>query len=115
MDAQKILDEIDGHPSLSLSRWRGERFMIEMPDQRWMSIEIVEARGDGKVRMRFKAPADVRVWREEVLIREQEQSRGPQDAGVTEHDRDSLASPGLATDTRVRDARDNTRPRKATK
>lgn len=53
------------HTSLTLTRRRGQKIVIKLPDGRDVYISPAEISGD-RVRLNICAPADIRVDREEV-------------------------------------------------
>lgn len=55
---------------LSISRRAGERTHLILPSGERVVIELVEV-DRGKVKLRFDAPASVKIWREELLTRVQ--------------------------------------------
>lgn len=55
---------------LTISRRAGDRTHLILPNGERVVIELVEV-DRGKVRLRFDAPLSVKIWREELLEREQ--------------------------------------------
>ncbi len=51
---------------LVLSRFKDERIVIEVPGMEPLYVQIVDVRGDRKVRLGIEAPIEVKVHREEV-------------------------------------------------
>lgn len=51
---------------LVLSRKPGQRITMDLGDGRSIVITLVEMRGES-VRMGFSAPADVKIWRNEIM------------------------------------------------
>ena len=57
-------------PSICLSRKVGQRIILTLPDGRRVEVEVVPNKGRRDLtRLRFTAPADVGVWREEIAPR----------------------------------------------
>lgn len=53
---------------LVLGRRSGQRVVCELADGRQLVVTLV-AGGDGRARLGFEAPADVRIYREELGTR----------------------------------------------
>jgi sRNA-binding carbon storage regulator CsrA len=59
------MDDQD-YRGLILTRRRRERVFIRLPDGRDLIVQLIETKGTRAV-IRFEAPADIKIFREELL------------------------------------------------
>lgn len=60
---------------LALTRRRGERIIITLPDGRTFPIELQQINGYKAAILVFDAPSDVRIDREEIFLRRQQEAK----------------------------------------